>query len=166
VYKTGFRLEAMTLRQKCIAVGLEGAPMNRFMKYLAGFCIALNLAFSAAPAYAQESDRINVTIPFDFVVGNKQLKAGHYVIDSVLDGKALQFRTKDGDVQQTVFTVPIETSRTGNHEGLSFHHYSGQYFLSQVWLSGDQDGRDIVSGVQRNGIGKGQPATDRAIGGQ
>jgi hypothetical protein len=140
--------------------------MDRFMKYLAGFLTALILAFSATPAHAQEPDRVNVTIPFDFVVGNKQLKAGNYVIESVLDGKALQFRSKDGDVQQTVFTVPIETNRTGNHEHLSFHHNSGQYFLSQVWLSGDEDGRDIIPGVQKNGIGKSQPVTDRAIGGQ
>jgi hypothetical protein len=140
--------------------------MQRFTKYLVGFFLGLHVAFSGVPAHAQESDRVNVTIPFDFVVGNKQLKAGNYVIESVLDGKALQFRGKDGDVQQTVFTVPIETNRTGNHEHLSFHHYSGQYFLSQVWLSGDEDGRDIISGVQKNGIGKSQPVSDQAMVGQ
>src|SRR5580704_7474030 len=122
--------------------------MQRFTKYLVGFFLGLNFTFSAVPAHAQEADRVKVNIPFDFVVGNKQLKAGDYIIESVLDRKALQFRSKDGDVQQTVFTVPIATNRIGTPEHLSFHHHSGQYFLSQVWLSGDADGRDLIPGVQ------------------
>src|SRR4029077_17106101 len=65
--------------------------------------------------HAQDSDRVNVTIPFDFVVGDKQLKAGNYVVESLLDGRALKFRSKRGDVQQIAFTVPI-TNQTGNHK--------------------------------------------------
>lgn len=140
--------------------------MQRFTKYLVGFFLGLHVAFSGVPAHAQESDRVNVTIPFDFVVGNKQLKAGNYVIESVLDGKALQFRGKDGDVQQTVFTVPIATNKIGNHEHLLFRHDDGQYFLTQVWLSGDEDGRDLIPGVQGKNLGKSQPVSDRVIGGQ
>ena len=61
---------------------------------------------------------------------------------------ALQFRSEDGDVQQIAFTVPIKTNRTGNHERLLFHHDGDQYFLSQVWLSGDENGRELIPGVQ------------------
>ena len=139
--------------------------MQRFTKYLVGFFLGLSFAFSVVPAHAQESDRVNVMIPFDFVVGNKELKAGGYVIESVLDGKALQFRS-NGDVQQTVFTVPIEANRIGNHERLVFHRDSAKYFLSQVWFSEDENGRDLIPGVQRKGLGKSQPVADQAIVGQ
>jgi len=139
--------------------------MQRFTKYLVGFFLGLNFAFSVVPAHAQESDRVNVMIPFDFVVGNKQLKAGSYVIESVLDRTALQFRS-NGNVQQTVFTVPIETNRTGNHERLVFHRDSGKYFLSQVWFSADEDGHDLIPGVQEKNLGKSQPVTDQTMVGQ
>ena len=140
--------------------------MQRLTKYLVGFFLGLSFAFSVVPAHAQESDRVNVMIPFDFVVGNKQLKAGSYVIESVLDRKALQFRTKDGDVQQTVFTVPVENNQIGNRGRLVFHRESDKYFLSRVWFSADEDGRDIIPGVQEKSLGKGQPASDQAIVGQ
>jgi hypothetical protein len=116
-------------------------------KYLFGLVLGLSLVLSALPGHAQDSDRINVTIPFDFVVGDKQLKAGDYVVESLLDGRALELRSKGEDVQQIALTVPI-TNRTGNHERLLFHHDGGQYFLSQVWFWGDEDGRELSPGVQ------------------
>ncbi len=140
--------------------------MERFTKYLLGLCIGLNLAFSAMPVHAQDSARVTVVIPFDFVVGNKQLKAGNYVIESLLDHKALRFRSEGGEVQQIAFTVPVESNKIGNHERLVFHRDSDKFFLAQVWFSGDEDGRDIIPGVQRKGLGKSQPVSDQAIVGQ
>lgn len=140
--------------------------MKRFTQYLLGLFLGVNLAFSVVTAHAQDSPRVNVTIPFDFVVGGKELKAGDYVIESLLDHRALLFRSKDGNVQQTAFTVPIETSKIGNHERLVFHRGTDNYFLSQVWFSGDEDGRDLIPGVQGKSPAKNQPVSDQAIAGQ
>jgi hypothetical protein len=140
--------------------------MQRFIKYLPGVFFGLNLALFALLAHAQESDRVNARIPFDFVVGDKQLKAGNYVIESFLDHQALRFRSKNGEVQQLAFTVPVETNKIGNHERLIFHRDSDTYFLSQVWLSGDQDGRNLIPGAQEKSLEKSQPAVDQAIIGQ
>jgi len=139
--------------------------MRRFTGYLGGFVLGLSLTFLALAAHAQESVRINARIPFDFVVGDKQLKAGDYVIESSLDHKALRFRSQNGDVQQLALTVPIETNKIGNHERLIFHRDSDKYFLSQVWFSGDEDGRDLIPGVQEKNLGK-SPSGDQAIVGQ
>ena len=139
--------------------------MRRFTGYLGGFVLGLSLTFLALAAHAQESVRINARIPFDFVVGDKQLKAGDYVIESLLDHKALRFRSQNGDVQQLALTVPIETNKIGNHERLIFHRDSDKYFLSQVWFSGDEDGRDLIPGVQEKNLGKSQSG-DQAIVGQ
>jgi len=138
--------------------------MRRFTKYLGGFVLGLSLTFLALAAHAQESVRINARIPFDFVVGDKQLKAGDYVIESLLDHKALRFRSQNGDVQQLALTVPIETNKIGNHERLIFHRDSDKYFLSQVWFSGDEDGRDLIPGVKKKSLGKN--ITDQAVAGQ
>jgi hypothetical protein len=140
--------------------------MKRFTQYLLGLFLGVTIAFSAVTAHAQDSPRVNVTIPFDFVVGGKQLKAGEYVIESLLDRRAVLFRSKDGNVQQTVFTVPIETTKIGNHERLIFHRDTGNYFLSQVWFSGDEDGRDLIPGVQEKSLAKNQPVSDQAMVGQ
>jgi len=53
------------------------------------------------------------------------------------DNETLRFRREGGDVQQIVFTVPIEANPSGNHERLLFHHDGDKYFLSQVWFFGE-----------------------------
>src|SRR5437879_7112646 len=111
------------------------------IKYMVRTFLGLTLVLSAVPGHAQDGAKVKATIPFNFVVGNKELKAGDYVIESLLANNALQFRSEDVDVQQMTFTVPIEPNRTGTHERLLFHHDGDQYFLSQVWLSGDDNGR-------------------------
>jgi hypothetical protein len=146
-----------------ISFGKEN--MKCFTKYSFGLFLGLSLVLSALPSHALESDRINVTIPFDFVVGDKQLKAGDYVVESLLDGRALELRSKGEDVQQIAFTVPM-TNQTGNHERLLFHHDGGQYFLSQVWFWGDENGRELTRGVQEKSLGKRRPASDQVIVGQ
>ncbi len=108
--------------------------MKHSTQYL-GVVLGLILTLSAVPGHAQDGTKIKTTIPFNFVVGKKELKAGDYVIESLLANNALRFRSEDGDVQQITFTVPIETNTTGNHERLLFHHDGDRYFLSQVWLS-------------------------------
>jgi|SRR6266851_1738303 len=139
--------------------------MKRFTKYSFGLFLGLSLVLSALPSHALDSDRIDVTIPFDFMVGDKQLKAGDYVVESLLDGRALELRSKGEDVQQIAFTVPM-TNQTGNHERLLFHHDGGQYFLSQVWFWGDENGRELTRGAQEKSLGKRRPASDQVIVGQ
>src|SRR5437899_12873686 len=72
---------------------------------------------------------------------------------------ALQFRSEDGDVQQIAFTVPIETNRTGNHERLLFHNDGDQYFLSQVWLSGDKTDANSFPEFRKRRLRTAQTAT-------
>ncbi len=139
--------------------------MKHSTQYL-GVVLGLILTLSAVPGHAQDGTKIKTTIPFNFVVGKKELKAGDYVIESLLANNALRFRSEDGDVQQITFTVPIETNTTGNHERLLFHHDGDRYFLSQVWLSGDENGHELLPRVQEKGLEKGRGASDRAVGGQ
>lgn len=124
--------------------------------------------FSAVPGHAQDKPKIKTTIPFDFVVGNKELKAGEYLVQQVgaQGSQSLQFRTEKGDVQQLAFTVPIETNKTGNHERLVFHRYGEQYFLSQVWLSGDEDGHELIPGAQEKKAATNQSTGIQVVTGQ
>ncbi len=71
--------------------------MKHSTQYL-GVVLGLILTLSAVPGHAQDGAKIKTTIPFNFLVGNKELKAGDYVIESLLANNALRFRSEDGDV--------------------------------------------------------------------
>jgi len=120
--------------------------MKRFAQHLFGLVLGLSLVLSALPGHALDPARVNVTVPFDFTAGDKQLKAGDYIIESLLNKRVLMLRSKGGDAQQVVLTVPIETPTTttlGNHEHLLFLHDGDRYSLSQVWFHGDEGGRGL-----------------------
>jgi hypothetical protein len=136
-------------------------------KYALGTVFGLFFAFSAVPGQAQDQPKIKATIPFNFVVGSKELKAGEYVVQQFgsPENQSLQFRREDGDVEQTAFTVPIGTNKIGNHERLVFHHYGDQYFLSQVWFAGD-DGHEFIAGTREKKAATEKPTADQVVVGQ
>jgi hypothetical protein len=143
--------------------------MKRFAQYLSGLVLGLGLILSALPGHALDSVRVNVTVPFDFTVGDNQLKAGDYIIESLLNKRVLMLRSKGGDVQQVVMTVPIETptaTTLGNHEHLLFLHDGERYSLSQVWFRGDQGGRDLIQGGHEKRLETVLPVGDPVIVGQ
>jgi len=142
--------------------------MKHSAKYLSGIVLGLMLVLSAVPGHADNTKKIKVTIPFDFVVGSKQLKAGNYVVQSwgkSGDG-ALLFRSEDGGAQQIVFAVPVETNKTGNHERLVFHRYGGEQFAAQVWFTGDEEGYELIPGSRERESAANHPAADQLAAGQ
>lgn len=141
--------------------------MKHSTQYALGMLFGLLFAFSAVPGQAQDQPKIKATIPFKFVVGSKELKAGEYVVQQFgsRENQSLQFRSEDGVVEQTAFTVPIETKKIGNHERLVFHHYGDQYFLSQVWFAG-YDGHEFVAGAREKKAATEKSTADQVVVGQ
>jgi hypothetical protein len=142
--------------------------MKHSAKYLSGIVLGLMLVLSAVPGHADNTKKIKVTIPFDFVVGSKQLKAGNYVVQSwgnSGDG-ALLFRFEDGGAQQIVFAVPVETNKTGNHERLVFHRYGGEQFAAQVWFMGNAEGYELIPGSRERESAANHAAADQLAAGQ
>jgi hypothetical protein len=147
-YNAGINLTRLGYRRQ-ILIFFREEHMKRFAQYLSGLVLGLGLTFSALPGHALDSVRVNVTVPFDFTVGDNQLKAGDYIIESLLNKRVMMLRSKGGDVQQVVLTVPIEapTKPTiGNHEHLLFLLDGDRYSLSQVWFHGDEGGRELTLG--------------------
>lgn len=141
--------------------------MTHSAKYALGTFLALVVALSAAPGHAQDQPKVKATIPFNFVVGSKELKAGEYIVQQFgLPGSQnLRFRGEDGDVEQIAFTLPIETNKTGNHERLVFHRYGDQYFLSQVWFT-ENEGREFIAGAREKKAATETPTADQMVVGQ
>jgi len=141
--------------------------MKHSAKYLSGIVLGLMLVLSAVPGHADNTKKIKVTIPFDFVVGSKQLKAGNYVVQSWGNSGdvALLFRSEDGGAQQIVFVVPVENN-TGNHERLVFHRYGGEQFAAQVWFMGNAEGYELIPGSRERESAANHAAADQLAAGQ
>jgi hypothetical protein len=99
-------------------------------------------------AYAQiESDvTVNADIPYAFTVMDRTLPAGKYTI-KVLDSdepNVLEISSADGRTSVLVNTEDTQSARTPDKTKLVFDKVGDQYFLSQVWIAGDESGSQLV----------------------
>jgi hypothetical protein len=109
----------------------------------------LGMMVTVSPAFA-EGNRIDVNIPFDFVVGNHTLKAGEYKVVR-LDSGVLELQS---DGQKGYFALMVNGAPAANHHGdsyLIFNRYQGQAFLSKVALSVDNS-YDLLQGKREKQI--------------
>ena len=140
--------------------------MKRSTKYLSGMFLGLVLTVSAVPGSAQVARSLKVTVPFNFVVANKEFKAGDYVIEREGETGFLIIRSKDDDGQQIVCSIPKESNKTGNHERLIFHRYGNEHFLAQIWFSSDEGGHELIRGAQEKTAAANESASNQAVAGQ
>lgn len=117
--------------------------------------LTLLVALSAVAVQAQ-SQRSRITIPFTFIAAGKILPAGEYTFapnskDSfhvwLLEGQ------KGGDA--VLFpTVPLRARQTQEETKLIFSKYDDQYFLSEIWTAGDQNGYKLRVSPQEQSLVK------------
>jgi hypothetical protein len=137
--------------------------MKHSARYLSGIALGLMFVLSAVPGHADDTKKVKVTIPFDFTLGDKQLKAGDYVVQSLgtPGNGAFLFRSEDGSARQIVFAVPVEPSKTGKHERVVFHQSGNERFAAQVWFMGDEEGYELIPGAREK-----ESAANRTVGDQ
>ncbi|HET9532427.1 MAG TPA: hypothetical protein VFQ92_18865 [Blastocatellia bacterium] len=116
---------------------------NRILRTIA--MLSLAAAISVATVSAQTRTHLEADIPFDFVVGEKTLPAGHYTIKNASRNlqEAILIRSKDGSESALIITGSV-SGRTIQKSGkLVFHQYGDKHFLAQVWPSGTETGREV-----------------------
>lgn len=104
--------------------------------------LGLGMLLAVSATQAQEA-RVKANIPFDFVVGNKVLPAGEYIVSP--EGgtnQAIVIRSEEGDSFALATTHACATSNPVSTK-LVFHTMGGQYFLSQIWTAGYDQGRQL-----------------------
>ena len=122
----------------------EGDQMtNHFLK--TGVLIAVLVVLSAASGRAQGGSSFRVTVPFDFIVSDKTLPAGDYLVarSSQSSSEGLRIRAKDGRGGSYFQTKAIQIAESQKQTKVVFTRYGNQYFLSQVWISGRMTGREL-----------------------
>jgi hypothetical protein len=106
----------------------------------------LLLTVSSVSVFGQSDRQTVVNIPFNFIVGDKSLPAGTYIIQrNKRDSDTVwTITTKDTGVSRKLFlTVPVRANETQQDTKLVFHRYEDYYFLASFWTAGGNTGREI-----------------------
>jgi hypothetical protein len=107
--------------------------------------LTLVLLLTAASSVYAQSQRIRINIPFSFAVGQKSFPAGEYTVEPNTKN-SLNVWLLEGEQGKDaiVFTTnSVRSGRNNEESKLVFAKYGDQYFLSQVWTAGDQNGREL-----------------------
>jgi hypothetical protein len=105
------------------------------------FAVALTLLVTTASA---QTVNVKAKIPFNFVVNRATMPAGEYVLESMdRDGGVLGIRGSNAKGMSLVISNACESLKAATHSKLIFHRYGSRYFLSQVWIAGNNRGREL-----------------------
>jgi hypothetical protein len=112
--------------------------------------VLLLIGLTAGFAWAGQMDRLmNVDIPFDFVVGNRSLPSGQYV---VLGTGATPFiwirEANSGKHIQLIGTTPELNKANAEQSLLQFRKYGDSYFLAKIVVA-DKSYSKVVSQSKR-----------------
>jgi hypothetical protein len=109
----------------------KGETMKRnCFRFFAPFFAA---AFLGAFAQGQETDRLLVNIPYDFVVSGKTLPAGTYRVERVADNDQRQLLISGVENRTSILTMSSEVDDVSqDRPALTFVLSGGQHLLAQI----------------------------------
>jgi hypothetical protein len=111
---------------------------NKVMLSLAALALFMTTAATA------QTIKLQANVPFDFTVDGTLLPAGQYLVQSLDDqGRAVSFRSLDSNAKTLMMTRPVETLNVASDTKFVFHHVGDQYFLSQIWVQGNNLGHEV-----------------------
>jgi len=98
-------------------------------------------------ANAQGRDRIEVQIPFSFVLRERTLPAGKYVVERTDPGRPniLTLANVDQGVVCVVLAQRVEKNNPSAASSLVFIKRQGKLYLFQVWSMGSMNGAQVPS---------------------
>jgi hypothetical protein len=135
-----------------------GKQMKKALTMLT-LTVVLSLAATVVSANGQSIRHTAVNVPFDFVVGDSELQAGKYQIDSVTSaGDSL----KISGTEKSIFrlSTAIVKFRAATENKLVFHRYGNQYFLAEIWSAGSTTGRQLVKSSSEKAVERELSAVD------
>ncbi len=104
---------------------------RNFMRFSAVFGAIAFLTITSAEA--QQSEKLSVTIPFDYYAGGKVLPAGDYIVSDGIATGVVMLRSRTQGQAVMLPTHNVASARPQNNAKLIFHRYGNRYFLSEIW---------------------------------
>jgi len=111
------------------------------------------LTFSSALA---QTERQTIYIPFAFSVGEKAFAPGKYVIERNRreSDTVWVIRQKETGEAALFLTRSVRSVNTPEQTRLVFHRYADLYFLSELWSTGSNAGREVEISNRERAIEK------------
>lgn len=102
------------------------------------FCTVLLVLTTGSFGQTSPGDLV-VDVPFAFSAAGENFPAGHYIVAQQVDMIKIFNRHT-----QPVY-VPTHSALRTKADGskLVFHHYGESYFLSVVWITGSNSGKEL-----------------------
>jgi len=107
----------------------------------ANWLVVMTLVVLSGMAAAQliGSTTVVAQVPFEFMVANKTVPAGEYVVQAfTMDGNTLVIRNAEAKVGLVSTSSQTEGKQDASHYALVFKHYGDRYFLSGIELQGSK----------------------------
>jgi len=116
------------------------------------FAVALTLLITTASA---QTVKVKANIPFSFVVNRATMPPGEYMVESMdRDGGVLAIRDSNSKTTNLVTSNACQSPKAAVHTKLIFHRYGDRYFLSQVWVQGNDRGRELLRSAREVEVAK------------
>ena len=113
------------------------------MKTLRSVLFTLTVLLLATAAQAQQTN-VRADIPFDFFAGDRMYPAGEYWLTSMPSNDAIVRIGGIDEITTQNLTSNACRNATGSKETkLVFRRVGENYFLYQVWVAGNLDGREF-----------------------
>jgi len=110
----------------------------------AAIAFAIVAGICMAPVAARgQSVGMNVTVPFDFYVGEGKFPAGKYTVTRAgIDPAVIQIFDRNGHSSMTLTNGGNQRNTSGGR--LIFNAYEGYYFLAEVCLPESGTSRQLI----------------------
>jgi hypothetical protein len=105
-------------------------------------CLSMILAGAAR---AQSAHSFEVEIPFPFILEDRTLPAGKYLVQRIDPAKpnVLMLKNADARIVRVVLTHRVESKTPSAVSTLEFLRRQEKLYLFQIWTGGDKNGNQI-----------------------
>jgi hypothetical protein len=102
-------------------------------------------------ANAQGRDRIEVQIPFSFVLRERTLPAGKYVVERTDPGRPniLTLTNVDQGIVRLVLAQRVEKNNPRTASSVVFIKREGKLYLFQIWNVGSMNGAQVPAALDK-----------------
>lgn len=114
------------------------------MKTKAIALLVIVVGFAVGVASAQLPEPLTFRTPFAFVVGDRLVPAGEYIVRVASAPMTLSFSSADGKINVFIHCIPLQKTETETRSRLVFHRYGVHYYISEIWTPGERIGRTML----------------------
>jgi len=116
---------------------------------------AAALALFMTTAASAQTIHMNADIPFSFILNGATLPPGQYALTSMdVRGQVLSISDLKAHHNNLITSNSCQSLRPATKTKLVFHRYGDRYFLSQIWVAGNDSGRELATSRREQEVAK------------